>query len=240
MQPHLKWEKPLGKYALLPGDPKRSEYIAGFLEDAREISKHREFWTYVGKYEGIDVTATSTGIGGPSTSIAVHELSELGVKTFIRVGTCGYVDPKVKTGDIIIVDSAIRKDGTSPFYAPPEYPAIATFEVVKSLVEASEKLGYGCHRGMVISADSFYEVKPWIERFKMALAFEMECSVLFVQCSVKGLRSGAIIAVDGKAGDVEAVSRYARGGSVVQEAVKREIEIALEAIKLLEGGHPFT
>ncbi len=93
---------------------------------------------------------------------------------------------------------------------------------------------------MVISADSFYEVKPWVEVFKIVLAFEMECSVLFVQCSVKGLRSGAIIAMDEKAGDIEAVLRYARGESIVHEVVKREIEIALEAIKLLEGGHSFT
>jgi len=234
MQPHLKFEKSLGKYALLPGDPRRAEYIADFLEDSREVAKHREFWTFAGKYKGIDIVATSTGIGCPSTSIAVHELSKLGVETFIRVGTCGSIDPKVNAGDIIIVDSAIRKDGTSQFYAPPEYPAVACFDVVKALIEASKKLGYRCHRGMVLSADSFYKVKPWVEKFGMALAFEMECSTLFVQCSLERLKSGAIVAVDGKAGEVDAVLRYAREESFVQEAVKREIEIALGAIGILE------
>lgn len=238
MQPHLKWGRPLGKYALIPGDPKRAEYISTFLENPREISKHREFWTYAGKYDGIDVATTSTGIGGPSTSIAVHELSQLGVKTFIRVGTCGYISPKVKTGDIVIATSAIRKDGTSPFYAPLEYPAVASFEVVSALLRASKKLGYECHCGTVLSADSFYEIKPWIEKFKNALAFEMECASLFVQCSVKGLRGGAILAVDGRAGDVEAVSRYTMGESVVHTAIKREIEISLEAIKTLEDFTP--
>lgn len=234
MQPHLKLEKLRAEYALLPGDPKRAEYIASFLENSRELSKHREFWTFVGEYKGIDVVVTSTGIGCPSTSIAVHELSQLGVGTFIRVGTCGYIDPKIKVGDIIIVDSAIRKDGTSQFYVPLEYPAVASFDVVQALVEASKKLGYKCHRGTVLSADSFYNIKPWIEKFGMALAFEMECSLLFVQCSVEGLKSGAIIAADGKAGDVKGVRRYALGEPLVHEGVKREIEIALEAIQLLE------
>lgn len=234
MQLHLKLEKPMGKYAILPGDPKRAEYIAGFLEDSCEISKHREFWTFAGKYKGIDVVVTSTGIGCPSTSIVIHELSQLGVRTFIRVGTCGYIDPKVRAGDIIIVDSAIRKDGTSQFYAPLEYPAVASFEVIKALTEASKKLGYKCHRGMVLSADSFYKVRPWAEKFGTALAFEMECALLFVQCSVEGLRSGAIVAVDGKAGDVRAVSRYARGNQVVRESIKKEVEIALEAVDILE------
>jgi len=234
MQPHLKVEKLVGKYALLPGDPKRAEYIASFLEDSREVSKHREFWTFVGRYKGIDVVATSTGIGSPSTSIAVHELSQLGVRTFIRVGTCGYIDPRIKVGDIIIVDSAIRKDGTSQFYALLEYPAVASFNVVEALTKASKRLGYECHRGTVLSADSFYKIKPWVEKFGMAMAFEMECSSLFVQCSVEGLKSGAIIAVDGKAGDVKAVLRYVLGESLVRGAVEREIKIALEAIHLLE------
>ena len=234
MQPHIKWGEFLGKYALLPGDPKRAEYISRFLEDPREISKHREFWTYAGRYKGIDVVVTSTGIGGPSTSIAVRELSQLGVKTFIRVGTCGYVSPKIKTGDIIVVDSAVRKDGTSTFYAPPEYPAIANFDVVNALMLASERLGHPCHRGMVLTADSFYQVKPLVKKFKTVLAFEMECSTLFVQCSVEGLSAGAILAVDGRAGDVQAVSRYARGESVVHESVKKEAETALEAVNILE------
>ena len=234
MQPHLKLDKQLGKYALLPGDPERAEYISSFLEDACEISKHREFWTFTGKYKGINITVTSTGIGCPSTSIAVHELSQLGVKTFIRVGTCGYINPKVKTGDIIIVESAIRKDGTSQFYAPLEYPAVASFDVTKALAEVSKKLGYGCHSGMVLSADSFYKVEPYVERFKTALAFEMECAALFVQCSVENLKSGAIVAVDGKAGDVGAILRYVRGESVVQKAIEKEIKIALEAVCHLE------
>jgi len=102
------------------------------------------------------------------------------------------------------------------------------------LTEASKKLGYKCHRGMVLSADSFYKIKPWVEKFGTALAFEMECALLFVQCSVMGLKGGAIVAVDGKAGDVEAVSRYARGEPAVHESIKKEVEIALEAVNILE------
>lgn len=235
MQPHLNLEEPLGDYALLPGDPKRAEYMSNFLQDSRRATKHREFQTYTGRYKGIDVVVTSTGIGAPSTSITIHELSRLGVETFIRVGTCGYINPKLKVGDIIIVDSAIRKDGASRFYAPLEYPAVASFDVTKALVEASRKLDYECHRGMVLSADSFYRIKPWIEKFEKILAFEMECSSLFVQCSVEGLKSGAIIVVDGRAGDVKAVSRYTRGDTIIRKAIEKEVEIALEAVKILES-----
>ena len=234
-QPNIQYDQFLGKYALLPGDPKRAEYISSFLQDSREISKHREFWTFAGKYNGIDVVTTSTGIGEPSLSMAVHELFQLGVKTFIRVGTCGYTDPRIKAGDIIIVESAVRKEGTSPFYAPLEYPATASFDVIKALLEASKVLGYQCHFGKVLSADSFYAIKPTLAKFgKMVLAFEMECAQLFVQCSLEGLKSGAILAVDGKAGDVKAISRYSKKRPVIHNAVKKEIEIALEAVKISE------
>ncbi|MEA1905067.1 MAG: nucleoside phosphorylase [Candidatus Hadarchaeota archaeon] len=233
MQPTIKCEELPGEYALLPGDPQRAKFISGLLDDSREIAKNREFWTYTGIYRGIEVVITSTGIGGPSTAMVVSELSQLGINTFIRVGTCGYIDPKVKAGDLVIVDSAIRKDGTSLFSAPIEYPAVANHEVLEALTKASQNLERPCHQGTVLTADSFYEIKPWLEKFKMALAFEMECAPLFVKCSVNGLKAGAILAVDGKAGDVGAISRYTRGEKMIREAVREETGIALEAVRIL-------
>lgn len=235
MQPTIKCGKLPGRYALIPGDPERAKFISDFLDDSQLVAKNREFWTYRGTYEGINVVVTSTGIGGPSATMAVTELSKLGIDTFIRVGTCGYIDPEVEAGDFVVVDSAIRKDGTSLFSAPIEYPAVADVEVLKALLEASGGSKRACHRGTVLTADSFYDVRQCLSEFKMAKAFEMECASIFIKSSVEGLRAGAILAVDGEAGKVEAISRYTKDEDVIWGAVEEEIEIALESIRGLES-----
>lgn len=235
MQPTIKCEELSGRFALLPGDPKRAEYISNCLDSSQEVSKNREFWTYEGKYKGVDIVVTSTGIGGPSSAMAVTELSRLGVDTFIRVGTCGFISPKIEAGDIIIVDSAIRKDGTSLFSAPIEYPAVASIDVKSALLEASKNSDRSCHYGTVLTADSFYDVKTALEEFEKAKAFEMECASIFVKCSVEGFRSGGILAVDGEAGSTEAISKYTDKKEIIWNAVDEEIKIALEAIKILES-----
>lgn len=234
MQPTIKCREIPGRYALVPGDPERAKFISDFLDGSRLVAKNREFWTYAGTYEGIDVVVISTGIGGPSATMAVTELSKLGIDTFVRVGTCGYIDPAVEAGDLVVVDSAIRKDGTSLFSAPIEYPAVADFEVLKALLEASVGSKRTFHRGTVLTADSFYDVRQYLSEFKMAKAFEMECAPIFVKASAEGLRAGAILAVDGEAGAAEAISRYTEDEDVIWDAVEKEIEIALESIRILE------
>ena len=199
----------VGKYVILPGDPKRCEKIAQHFEQAKLIADSREFVTYTGYLDGVKVSVTSTGIGGPSAAIAMEELVMAGADTFVRIGTCGGMQLPVKSGDVVIASGAIRMEGTSREYAPIEFPAVANIEVVNALMNAAEKLGQKYHVGVVQSKDSFYgqhspELKPvsyeltnkW-EAWKRlgCLASEMESAALFVVASSLGVRAGACFLV---------------------------------------------
>lgn len=157
VQYHLNIKKgDVGRYVLLPGDPKRCEKIASYFEDAVLAADNREYVTYTGYLDGEKVSVTSTGIGGPSASIAMEELVKSGADTFIRIGTCGGMALEVKGGDIVVATGAIRMEGTSREYAPIEYPAVADFEVSHALVRGAKKLGCCYHTGVVECKDSFY------------------------------------------------------------------------------------
>ncbi len=209
---HIKTcERNVGKYVILPGDPKRSAKIAAYLDDAELVADNREFVTYTGYLEGEKVSVTSTGIGGPSAAIALEELVHSGAETFVRVGTCGAMQLDIMGGDIIIATGAVRMEGTSREYAPIEYPAVADISVVNALTAAAEKLGLKYHTGVVQSKDSFYgehepEKKPvsyelmskWDAWKKMGcLASEMESAALFIVGASLGVKVGACYLVMG-------------------------------------------
>ena len=157
LQYHLQIKKgDVGRYVILPGDPKRCSKIAQHFDDAKLVADSREYVTYTGYLDGEKVSVTSTGIGGPSASIAMEELVQCGADTFIRVGTCGGMDLDVKGGDIVIATGAIRMEGTSKEYAPIEFPAVADLEVTNALVAAGRELGFTCHPGIVQCKDAFY------------------------------------------------------------------------------------
>ena len=138
MQYHLQIHNgQVGKYVILPGDPKRCEKIAAYFEHPVLIADSREFVTYTGTLEGETVSVTSTGIGGPSAAIAMEELFKAGAHTFIRVGTCGGIETEVQSGDLVIATGAVRAEGTSREYAPIEYPAVANLDVICALREGS-------------------------------------------------------------------------------------------------------
>ena len=195
LQYHIQLGKgDVGRYVLLPGDPKRCEKIAAHFDNPVKMADSREYVTYTGYLEGEKVSVTSTGIGGASASIAMEELVKIGADTFIRVGTCGGMQIPVKSGDLVIATGAIRMEGTSREYAPIEYPAVADFHMVRALVQAAEKEKYPYHVGVVQCKDAFYgqhepETKPvsyellnkW-EAWKRlgCLASEMESAALFV------------------------------------------------------------
>ncbi|MDE7476700.1 MAG: uridine phosphorylase [Lachnospiraceae bacterium] len=201
----------VGRYVILPGDPKRCEKIAQHFDDARLIADSREFITYTGYLDGEKVSVTSTGIGGPSASIAMEELVLCGADTFIRVGTCGGIDLDVKGGDIVIATGSVRMEGTSREYAPIEYPAVADLEVTNALVTASKELGYVYHAGVVQSKDAFYgqhepermpvsyELQNKWEAWKRmgCKASEMESAALFIVASHLRVRCGANFLVVG-------------------------------------------
>lgn len=128
----------VGRYVILPGDPKRCEKIAEYFDNPQFIADSREYVTYTGTLDGVKVSVTSTGIGGPSASIAMEELYRCGADTFIRIGTCGGMQPEVKSGDVVIATGAIRMEGTSKEYAPIEFPAVANLDVINALVMSAE------------------------------------------------------------------------------------------------------
>lgn len=198
-----------GEYCLLPGDPARCEKIAQYFDMPEFFSSNREYTIWRGFICGKRVSVCSTGIGGPSSAIAVEELAAVGVKTFIRVGTCGGIAIPVRSGDSVIAMSAVRQDGTSHEYAPPEYPATANFDVVSALKSEAEALEYPYHVGVVQSKDSFYGQhspnrmptasalnEKW-EAWKRlgVLCSEMEASTIFTVAASLGLRAGAVFHV---------------------------------------------
>ncbi len=196
----------IGGYCLLPGDPGRCEKIAAYLEDAYHLTSNREYNIYCGMLEGELVTVCSTGIGGPSTAIAVEELTACGAHTFIRIGTCGGIALPVKAGDIVIATGAVRQDGTSREYAPIEFPAVASADVLFALISAADGLSFSRHAGVVQSKDSFYgqhsphrmptegELLGKWEAWKRlgVLASEMEASTLFTVSASLGVSAGAV------------------------------------------------
>lgn len=208
---HIKVKKEdIGKYVILPGDPGRVEPIAKFLENPAYVGSFREFTIWNGYLEGELVTVCSSGIGGPSASLAVEELSNLGAEYFIRVGTCGAISMDVLGGDVIIPTGAIRFEGTTRQYVPLEYPAVPDYEVVGYLVRAAKNLNRKSHTGVIQSKDSFYaqhdpDSKPvaamlnqYWEAWKGmgVLGSEMECSTLFVVGQYKRVKTGAVVLVN--------------------------------------------
>lgn len=232
----------IGKYVILPGDPKRCAKIAQYLEDAKLVADSREFTTYTGTLDGVKVSVTSTGIGGPSAAIAIEELAKCGAHTFLRVGTCGGMQEEVLGGDLVIANSAIRMEGTSREYAPLEYPAVADFQVLQALVQAAENQKERYHVGVVQSKDSFFgqhepEVMPvsyeltdkWQAWLRMGcLASEMESAALFIAGSFLRVRVGACFLV------LANQERAKKGLSNVQaHDTSKAIVTAVEAIRLL-------
>lgn len=212
IQYHLRIKKgDVGRYVILPGDPKRVPVIAGFLDNAKLVADHREYVTYTGYIGDIPVSVCSTGIGGPSASIAMEELYRCGADTFIRMGTCGGIAIDVMGGDAVIATGAIRMEGTSREYAPIEFPAVANYEVVTAIQQAAIKMGVKSHLGIVQCKDAFYgqhnpEIMPvsyellnkW-EAWKRlgVLASEMESAAMFVVASFLKVRCGSVFFVVG-------------------------------------------
>lgn len=232
----------VGRYVILPGDPKRCKKIAEHFDDAKLIADSREFVTYTGYLDGEKVSVTSTGIGGPSASIAMEELVRCGADTFIRVGTCGGIELDVKGGDIVVATGSVRMEGTSREYAPIEYPAVANLDVTNALVQASKELGFTCHAGVVQCKDAFYGqhepermpvsyelLNKW-EAWKRlgCLASEMESAALFIVAAYLRVRCGADFLVMGNQ------ERNALGmENPIVHDTEAAIRIAVEAIRKL-------
>jgi len=227
-------------YILLPGDPGRVARISKYWDERKEIAKHREYVTHTGRYKGVPISATSTGIGCPATAIAVEELLRVGAHTFIRIGTTGAIQREIKVGDLVISRASVRLDGTSKQYVRVEYPAVAHYEVVLALIEAAESLGVRYHVGITASTDSFYagQARPGFKGYSQSwmknlisdlqtagvLNFEMETSAIFTLSNIYGVRAGAVCAV---------VANRITDEFVADAGVEDAIKVANEAVKIL-------
>lgn len=226
----------VGKYVFLPGSPQRVERIAKYLDNPSFLKVNREHETWVGYLEGERVLVTSTGMGGPSTAIALEELIELGADTFIRIGSCATTSDKCGRGDVVIPSACVRMEGTSLHYGPIEFPAVPNIEVFDALRNSAREYSYKSVVGTVISRDGFYSqyddfnkpsayyIKPKWEAYKSlgAIATEMEASTLFVAASSLNVRAGAVMVC---ATDYKKVNK-----TYPMDFEARSIEIAVKAM----------
>ena len=232
----------VGEYVIMPGDPKRCAKIAAYFDDGQLVGDSREYVTYTGYLNGTKVSVTSTGIGGPSASIAMEELVTLGTHTFIRVGTCGGIDTKVMGGDLVIATASIRFEGTSKEYAPIEFPSVANLDVTNALIAASKKLNERYHVGVVQCKDAFYgqhrpetlpnhyelEAKWDAWRMLHTKASEMESAALFIVAQYLDVRCGTVLLT------VANQERALLGLENKQvHDTDSAIRVAIEAIKIL-------
>lgn len=231
----------VGRVAFLPGDPARVPKIAERFQQARDLGSHREYRAFAGRVGNEKVVAVSTGIGGPAIAIAIEELARLGVKVMIRVGTCGAITPEIKTGSVIIADSAVRLDGTSAQYVPLGYPAAATPGVVMALGDAAASRGEKHAVGITASTDAFFVGQGRKSfggyfpsgsvgllddmRAAKVLCFEMEAATLFTLGRVFGLKTGAVFAV---------VANRSTGQFSPEAGVDDAIDTAVDAVRLLK------
>jgi uridine phosphorylase len=227
--------------ALMPGDPFRVPLVAEYLEDAREVAHKREHRTMVGTYKGRDITVTSTGMGCPSTAIAVEELARVGVTSFIRVGSTGALQAHIAPGDLVVSEGSFRNDGTTDMYAPKGYPAVPDLELTLALERAARvhgpKHGLAVHAGLNVTDDAFYAESPaWTQQMSGLglLNIEMESSAMFVVARQRGLRAGMICAVSSNlvvgtsVYDEEAHKRLATGwGASIEAALDAAVELGL-------------
>ena len=198
--------------AIVPGDPERVKKIAALMDNPVHLASHREFTTWRAELSGKPVIVCSTGIGGPSTSIAVEELAQLGVRTFLRVGTTGAIQPDINVGDVLVTTGSVRLDGASLHFAPLEFPAVADFTCTTALVDAAKEAGARTHIGITASSDTFYpgqeRYDTWsgrvVSRFQGSmkewqemgvLNYEMESATLLTMCASQGLRAGMVAGV---------------------------------------------
>lgn len=258
LQPHIPCsKKDVGKIFLLPGDPARASLIGEkYLKKGKFISAYREFVTYTGYYKGVKITVTSTGIGSPSTAIAVEEAINLGAKVLIRVGTCGgALKKEIKPGSIIIPTAAIREEGTTKEYLPSEFPAIADIDVVNALKQAAELQRYRYYVGINRTHDAYYGQSSNLKRWGSVytnprsknwpyplISSEMECAPLFLIGILRGVKTGAVLAVNANPEPLKEIMQGTYNFDVpvskikteeAKKSTERAIKTALEASLLL-------
>lgn len=231
--------------AIVPGDPKRVEKIARLMDNPVHLASLREYTSWRGEIDGKAVIVCSTGIGGPSTSIAVEELAQLGIRTFLRIGTTGAIQEHINVGDILVTTAAVRLDGASLHFAPLEFPAVSDFECMNALYKAAKDNGSTVHVGVTASSDTFYpgqerydtytgrvtrrfkgSMKEWQEMGVMN--YEMESATLLTMCASQGLRAGMVAGVI-----VNRTQQEIPDAELLKKTENNALGIVIEAARIL-------
>ncbi|WP_025672963.1 uridine phosphorylase [Salinivibrio socompensis] len=231
--------------AIIPGDPARVEKIANLMDNPTFLASQREYTLYLGWLDGKPVVVCSTGIGGPSTSIAVEELAQLGVNTFLRVGTTGAIQPDINVGDMIVTTGSVRLDGASTHFAPMEFPAVPDFDVATAMKAAVDEDGATVHTGVTASSDTFYPGQERYDTFSGrvvrrfqgsmqewqdmgVLNFEMESATLLTMCASSGLRAGCVAGVI-----INRTQKEIPDHATLKKTEARSIKVVVEAARKL-------
>eukprot|EP01113_Clastostelium_recurvatum_P006399 TRINITY_DN1288_c0_g1_i2.p2 TRINITY_DN1288_c0_g1~~TRINITY_DN1288_c0_g1_i2.p2 ORF type:complete len:266 (-),score=82.14 TRINITY_DN1288_c0_g1_i2:3-800(-) len=227
--------KRLPSVAVVVGDPLRAKRISELLTNVTPLAMNREYHTYVGTYEGVELAVMSHGIGAGGASCAFEELIQAGVTTIIRAGTAGSFDPRYREGALVIATGAVRDDGVSPGLVPLGYPALSNYEVVQALIDSTKNhpdvSSYGV--GIVTTVGHFYDGpagnnnKLWASA--KVLAIEMEISILLVIASLRGIRAGAAANIDNYIFEREVSEKYEPHREVVHQGTYRMIRVVLSA-----------
>jgi uridine phosphorylase len=235
----------LAEYILLPGDPDRTAKIARLLDDVELERRHREFASVTGTYQGQRVSIVSTGIGTDNVEIVVAEILAITLRpTFIRVGSCGGLQPEMALGDLVISTGAVRLETTTSWYVHDGYPAVASHEAVLALIEAAERLGRRYHVGMTATAPGFFGAQgrpiPQLPiRYpdlaedmarQRVMNFEMEASALLVLAGLARCRAGVVCAVYAQRTTGDFVT-----GAAKDAAEAACVETGLEGLRILAG-----
>lgn len=225
-------------YVITVGDPERARAIAGLLDGSREVGRYREYWSYAGSWQGIELTVTSHGVGGAGAAVAFEELIHGGARTIVRLGTAGSFLPEIRSGDLIIATAAVRDDGVSERLLPLAYPAVADLDVTIALRDAAaDHAGVRFATGIVITKASFFagavadNSTVWAQA-RLA-GVEMELATLLVVAGLRGVRAGGIFTVDGNPSEDATGAEYDPHRPVVEEGKQRMVEVGLDAIKRL-------
>lgn len=244
VQPHIRCRREdAAEYAILPGDPARVERVKKYLAQVKEIAFNREYKSITGYYKGVKVLVMSTGMGGASVGIAIEELKQIGVKTMIRIGSCGALQKEIHLGDLIIANGAVRDEGTSKSYVESIYPAIPDTDLVFQVIEAAKSCGVSYYVGKVRSHDTFYtEREEEIDHYwskKGILGADMETAALFTIGSLRGIRTASILnTVNEYEVDLtEEIDAYVNGKEEAMRGEQNEIRTALEACVRMEREH---
>ena len=227
----------VARYVLLPGDPARARRIAEHFEQPQLVAENREYVIFNGKTNGVDVTVCSTGIGGPSSAIAIEELIKVGADTFIRVGSSGGRQPEIPIGTLCIVTAAYRGDGTSHEYLPAEFPAVADLTVTNALMQAASELEFPHRYGVGTTRDAFYVRDQALNetlRNAGVVAAEMEAATLFIIGAVRRVKVGCVVATDSNIW-LEQQPILAEKEALYMQGEQKTIATALRAVELLEG-----